>query len=47
MREKNDQGNMKNVFGKAMPNKSAVCAWEIDASIYIECLRENDFAWYY
>ena len=39
---KNDQANMKNVSGKMMSNNCAECA-----SIYTECVWENDLACYF
>ena len=33
---------MKNVSGKTMSKNCAECAWEIDVSIYAECVWEND-----
>ena len=38
---------MKNVSGKTMSNNCAEYVWEIEASIYTECVWENDLACYF
>ena len=38
---------MKNVSGKTMSNNCAEYVWEIEVSIYTECVWENDLACYF
>ena len=47
MRGKNDQTNRKNVSGKTMSNNFTESAWEIDESIYTECVWECDLGGYF